>query len=532
MSFLHGRYANASALLLAILFFVISLLIIYIPVLQHTGGVVAYPLDDAYIHLAVAKNLAINHVWGISHQEFTSCSSSILYPILLAGIFMITGPHVAIPLLLNILAGIVFLAFLQKWLIKQSVTPLQQLLVMVIIIVLVPLAPLVQCGMEHTLQLLIYFLFVYSFADALEQQDKPFPWKIYIYGALFTAIRYESMAIILVVCLLLVFYRKWTAALLLGTIGFLPVVLFGVYSISMGNDFFPNSVLVKSSMPPLTVNGIYNFVTEDLVLRLFTGGQLNQYSTQRLLFLIPLIYLLFYEQINQKPAYRFTMIIMMAASFVHIALMLYAGTPRYEAALVGNSMIICSTLLIKYTNWSINKPFSGPGWLKVLLGCFVAFPLFYRGWHANDRASTAAISIYDQQVQMGRFVRQYFDHERIAVNDIGAVSYFGNGYYLDLWGLGSVEVARSMRKHYYTPHFLDSLSRIHQIKIAIVFDGPFHPLLKKWTKIASWTIPNNNASFSETVFFYAVDPAEAPRLASNLVQFQPALPAGVKVAYY
>jgi hypothetical protein len=53
-----------------------------------------------------------------------------------------------------------------------------------------------------------------------------------------------------------------------------------------------------------------------------------------------------------------------------------------------------------------------------------------------------------------------------------------------------------------------------------------------WKKVASWDIPYNNSSFSDSVSFFAVDPAERDRLAEHLRSFQPQLPNGVIVRYY
>ena len=74
--------------------------------------------------MAVAKNLAFEHVWGISKYSFESASSSPFYTLLLATVFYIAGTHLVIPLLINIVAGILLLIALQRWLIRQRMTPL------------------------------------------------------------------------------------------------------------------------------------------------------------------------------------------------------------------------------------------------------------------------------------------------------------------------------------------------------------------------------------------------------------------------
>jgi len=187
---------------------------------------------------------------------------------------------------------------------------------------------------------------------------------------------------------------------------------------------------------------------------------------------------------------------------------------------------------MKYTPIDMQQPMHGSEWIKILVGCFILAPLCIRAWQGFERSSLAAISIYDQQVQMGHFVHEYYDQDAIAFNDIGAVSYFAHGNNLDLMGLGNLTVARTILKHHESPAFFDSLSHRLGVKIAIVFEPPNHDLVKRWTRVASWTVPYNNVSSYNSVFFYAVDPADAPRLATSLRQYKKSLPAGVIVNYY
>ena len=43
--------------------------------LAGTHGVLVYAVDDAYIHMAVAKNLARHGIWGCTPFHFSSSSS-------------------------------------------------------------------------------------------------------------------------------------------------------------------------------------------------------------------------------------------------------------------------------------------------------------------------------------------------------------------------------------------------------------------------------------------------------------------------
>src|SRR6478752_3432237 len=80
-------------------------IILHLINLQKTNGVISYPLDDTFIHMAVAKNLLLNKVWGISAGEWVSTSSSPLYTIILTLSFAIIGMKDYIPLILSTLAS-------------------------------------------------------------------------------------------------------------------------------------------------------------------------------------------------------------------------------------------------------------------------------------------------------------------------------------------------------------------------------------------------------------------------------------------
>ena len=65
------------------LFFLLGGLIVQTLLILHLrGGHFSYTLDDAYIHLALAENLAGGH-YGVNLGEYSAASSSILWPLLL-----------------------------------------------------------------------------------------------------------------------------------------------------------------------------------------------------------------------------------------------------------------------------------------------------------------------------------------------------------------------------------------------------------------------------------------------------------------
>src|SRR5271165_4927044 len=89
--------------------FLIAVAAHLIEIFRIDRGVQLFALDDAYIHAAIAKNLLLNHTFGISAGIFASASSSIIWPFLIAALFYVFGLHAWAILLFNIVLGIIAL---------------------------------------------------------------------------------------------------------------------------------------------------------------------------------------------------------------------------------------------------------------------------------------------------------------------------------------------------------------------------------------------------------------------------------------
>src|SRR5687768_7182815 len=81
--------------------------------LRKTNGVFCYPLDDTFIHMAVAKNQALHGNWGINRDEWVSTSSSPFFTALLALCYAIAGLSVYTPLLLSLAGGMLIIIAMQ-----------------------------------------------------------------------------------------------------------------------------------------------------------------------------------------------------------------------------------------------------------------------------------------------------------------------------------------------------------------------------------------------------------------------------------
>jgi hypothetical protein len=526
-----------------------SLLALLVPVLfieyqvtRHTGGVFMYPVDDTFIHLSVARDLALHGTWGISAGEFQSASSSLLYTIILASVFKIFSVHVSFPFIINIIAGIILIVVLFNRLRKELINPFGQLMTLLAVIFFTPLPILIISGMEHTLQCLFAFLFIFCFSDWLEQAVKEngktnIPASLLIFGVFACTIRYEGIFLVAIACLLMLYKRKIKQAFLLGAVCALPIILFGIYSIAKGSYFLPNSILMKSEGARLSVGGILHFLFYVVIKKLMVSAPgissvTSTVTTQHLLIILPLAYLYFSGAVNKSSRYGYTLILLIFCTLLQITLAATGWFYRYEAYIVMNSVFILSILIYQNSQEIVMRFRQHP----VIMGFVVFFlllPVCMRTASAFSEASRACINIFEQQYQMAKFLRTYYNNDAIAANDIGAITFFKEEKPLDLVGLTSIKVARSKKNNYFSPAFLDSLSRSEHVALAVLYDSWFSDsLLVRWDKVATWTISKNVICGDSVVSFYAIDKDRIPLLKRNLQLYQPVLPAGVSVKYY
>ncbi|HEU0064507.1 MAG TPA: hypothetical protein VFQ58_05730 [Flavisolibacter sp.] len=525
--------------------FLIALLATFLPVifiehsvLKYTSGIFMYPLDDTFIHMKMADNLAFNHTWGINPGQFGSASSSILYTIILAFCFRLFSSIIIIPFIINCIAALLLLFFIQRWLILHGMNYFKIILAMLFVIYLTPLPILIISGMEHMLQCLFSVLFIFSFSEwiqklQLEGKGKSIPPSIYIYGILTAAIRYEGIFIIAIACLILVFNKKLLHAILLGFVCMLPLLVFGIYSIHRGSYFLPNSVLVKSETIPTGLSGLIHFISNILVEKLtLSRAGIAALATQRLLFILPLALIVFKQQIKGNTSYLYVLVFYFGATLFHLSLASTGWFYRYEAYLIAGGVLISSYLLFLYGDkiWT-QQPILMRIVMTIVL-IYLIFPIVLRSTAAFSKARQACINIYEQQYQMAEFSRKYYNNNIIAANDIGAVSYFSGARILDLWGLASIEVAKSKKKNYWTPDFLDRLVHQNNADVIMVYDSWFSDsLLKRWNKVATWKIQNNVVCGDSIVSFYATNIYKANNLKNNLIMYQKDLPSKVVVSY-
>lgn len=500
--------------------------------MARTDGHLIYVLDDPYIHMAIAKNFAANGVWGVTKGGFSSSTSSLLWPLLLALIYRLAGPNEVTPFILNVLFATAFLCVIYAMWSRYSVSGASAAAGLLAMVYFAPLSPLVFCGQEHILHCLLAVPVVYLSARVLCEKPgsgsrgSSAGFLLLLLFPMLVMARYESLFILFVVCLLLAGRGRIGYAYLLGGLGVVPVVVYGMLSVSKGWGFLPNPILLKGNTNIKTLKGIAQAIV-------YMERQIMQ---NPLMFLVLagsviLLYMLYRRSgtIRQEPTMVFA--ILVPVTLMHLAFARVGWFFRYEAYLVSLGMFgaVAAYMRGELGSWRTK----GQGTRFALLASVflvVGLPLLDRAFWSHWQTPRGSQNIYEQQYQMGRFLQSYYEGESVAANDIGAVDYLADTRCLDLYGLANVQVAKAMKAGRYNTMMVADLVREHQVKIAIVYDSWFAQyggVPTEWVRVGHWTIRGNIVCGSSTVSFYAVDPAEAETLTQNLSSFATELPGGV-----
>ena len=537
-----------------------------------------YPLDDAYIHMAAAKQLGLHGVWGISRLNgFSSCLSSLFYPPLMAGSFLLFGLNEFIPLALNLIASVAAVCYAGALLRRYSRSTVFTFIVLALAVIYTPLFIVAATGMEHTWQILIDLLFA-DLALRVLSQDEPASsarragqW-LPLASCLAVMVRFEGLFFVTIVGLLLLCRGRFWLAVGVGVGAALPLGIFGAYSVSKGWSFLPNSVLLKGgnhSMGPyflLLVAAVFaglrwpRSVPRVLALGVILVALIALFPPSRawvvskyrqnhegyrsllrsyahLIVLVACMTAALYWQLQRRRTLwtspTLLLCILLVVALQHMAFAGVGWVFRYEAYLMFLGIVALGVAFADaYPEPAAAWAHRSPGWVFVasLVVVLLCLPLTRRAVTASIQVPQASHNIYEQQYQMARFVRRFYDDDGVAANDIGAIDYFADLRLLDTWGLASHEVYEAKRAGTFDPATLQRLTRKYDVHLVVVYDSwasNYGGNPSEWVPVGRWKIPNNVICGDDTVSFYAPDASLVPRLTDALREFAPQLPSDV-----
>ena len=489
-------------------------------ILHLNDGHFTFTLDDAYIHLALAMNINNGH-YGINSNEFSSPSSSIVWPFLLSHFarFRI-APYLVLFLNFLMALGTVFLYWRilmpDRFDLSDKSDYRQKSIMLAVLLVLMVLVTnvvgLAYLGMEHSLQLLISVLILFG----MIQEFRGFGVSIWFLFAIVFAplVRYECLALSVAALLFLAVRGYWAKSVVVAIIMALLLAAFSLFLEGLGLKWLPASVLGKS----LVAFSGGSF--EALVGNLKTSLQMRQG-----LGLVFVMLLLLYCGMNAsyEKEKRLLAGLVAFSVFLHLLFGRYNWYNRYEIYIWTVSLL---TLLYVFKAWLYGQ-LSAFGFYKsvvlvVLCGVLVGANYVFE----VASIPVAANNIYQQQYQMHRFALIY--NKPVAVNDIGYVSYRNPNYVLDLVGLASFKVL-DLRMSSVNDAWMGQFVRGKNIKLIMIYDQFFRGVPVSWKKVGDLLLGGEPVTAQyEKVSFYAAD-CDAYRNINGLLEgFVKTLPSGVK----
>jgi hypothetical protein len=491
-------------------------------------------MDDVYIHMAIAKNLVAHGVWGVTPWEFTSASSSPLWVALLAAGFLVLGPQVNLALILAGLSALLLL-FVAADALRQASdaakTPLAWLLALVTMIALVlftSLPALTLQGMEHPLHGALLLLAALGVSRIVADQTQPFlPGYLALFAAL-ALLRYESLWLVALAALLLLWRRRYGLAALSVLSALLPIAAFGLWMVAHDNPFLPASIMSKAVAPTV--------LAEDGWLRWF--ARFTWHPLQRL-WSVPLLFVMTAAasailalrliQLRGQILERRWLVLLglfVVGAWSHATFATFGWGLRYEAYLVALGMVALGCWCARAEERAALRLLLARPWSRIALygtAAMVALLCLNAG---AERLSTsiwgiASREVRDRDLFIAHFLADAYPREGVVAMNIGAVSWQGEPHLTDVIALATPDMLRQILRLDYSPQSVDRLARQRGARIAVIFNDWF----EDWTGgKAPWTavvevFPRGRRDFR--YMLYVLDPADAPLLAQRFKAYRP-----------
>ncbi len=503
------------------------------------AGHFVYPLDDPYIHMAMAKNFSQHGVWGVTRYGFTSSSSSPLWVLLLSLVYLVTGPKEAALLILNLAIALLGLVIVDRLMARRGLGPWSRLWVLCGLVVLIPLPAMVLTGQEHVLQSFVSFLFLWIGAEAVAGLGPKFNRLLVGLGFLLVAVRYEGAFLVAVVVLLLLLRRRTLLGLVLAGAALVPIAAYGIVSASQGWYFLPNSVLMKAQAMRNAVHLIragraHPGFWKGLANLAGFWGLRQVATTPHILAPAVAVLVLLVIRLARRGA---SLAVDTAAGLVFLAVvflhMQFAGPGalhRYEAYLVGLGIAAGVLLLRGLTrDRANNRPLAITA--ATVAGLAASVMLWEGAW-VMRQVPRWTNNIYQENYHMGLFLRRFYQGEAVAANDVGAINYLADIRCFDTWGLATMEVARLKARGRLSSEALGDMAESAGVRIAVVYEDWLKltqtgAVPARWSKVGCWSILDNLACGCDSVAFFACRPEEQARLKDCLRQFSASLPRAV-----
>jgi hypothetical protein len=506
--------------------YLLSVVGLVVAILIWLDGTFVYVLDDAAIHLSVADTLVHHGTWGVSAGSFESASSSPLWTLLVAaGLALAPGAGHWVPLVLNVVAGIVVVMILGR---SQVVVrpergrPLDAAAVVVLVTLVLFLPGLAVVGMEHTLHIALVLGAVVLFdrGASIENDGERFAgWVPYVLLALATLTRFETAFVGIGLVAGLGCEHRITGGQraarrrqILGvTLGVaVPVAAFAVWNMAMGGGVLPNSVLAKG-------HGVRD--TE-----LQTGGigpvdVIGRVARDPLLAALVVCAIGYVALTWGRSARRLVpAVTLIVAVLLHAALADVGWFERYQAYLIAIGLYLVLGMIGDLPS-DLRR--------RGLVALMVVSVLFTPAKGALLlKAPRWADEMFRHTYQAGLFFERYYDGEPVATDQLGYISLFHDGPLTDFAGLGDYDVLQRVpRTSEDLRSFWRELAEERGFRVVLVpATSAASAVPDTWVLAGRLRIDGPYGGISRLFDFWATTPDEVTALQDHLRQFESELP--------
>ncbi len=472
------------------------------------GGHFVYALDDAYIQMALAKNLARHGVWGVTADAFSGAGSSLLWPPLLAAVDRAAGFDERAPFVLNLFAACALLALAQRVLRRYVASAGRQTATLTLMVVAVPLPVLAIVGMEHTLQCVAALALAAACVRACAAGDaaERGRWMraTLAAAAVAVAVRYDSGSVVAAVIVLFASARQWRASLLVATFAAAPAAVYALVARAHGWPLVPSSILLKQRLAdvhPFTWHGAADA---------FGGGALMalaQAPALAALLLAALAQVVVMRDACGEHAHeqRLWLAVFAIATLVHVQFGRLGWLYRYEAYLVALGIVANASAL-------------GDRALSVAPAAACAVVVSLLGWRGVTAAREAVADVgdlYRHEYQMAQFFARRPASGALMLGDIGLITYFSDTPIVDTGGLATRELLEQARRKPYDWDLVEQVARAHDVRVSM--SGNPGVGARSWVCVAEWRARDERRA--DRTFLYASDRDAASALDRDLRAF-------------
>lgn len=489
--------------------------------LSLNGGHFAFTIDDPYIHLAQAENIAQGH-YGLNPGEPAAPSSGFLWPFLLAPFASsLHAPWVIVGL--NAVCSLITLAVVDRGFSSCVAAGFHRAIVLrsvalVAFVLATNLVGLVLTGMEHSLQVLLACGVCLGLCDLA--RGRPIPWGFTVCTIMAPLVRYENLAIVAAAACML-----WLQGLRRMAMGSLMAIgaglgLFSMFLVGLGLSFLPTSVRAKLTMGQST----------SLHWMLVKNLQTNLETDRGTLFAASLITLVGVALWARRRSMRRLAACMSLALGLHLLFGQFGWANRYEIYLWACTLMTLATVA---TPDPERFRSAGGSVARACTMIFLVVLAFCQPYLANlKRLPVAANNIHEQHYQAHRFA---VDHlaEKVAANDIGYLAWRNPEPVLDLYGLGCERTLALRAQASQRPDWLRDLVAREGARAALVYEHWYEDQIPgDWVRIGRLRLSRENVFVAgEELSFFATDAAYVQVVRDAATNFVRDLPAGVVFAF-